>query len=294
MLERIDHIVAVVPDLSAAASSYERLGLVLTPETHHEETGVSNRACFVGESAGSYSYLELLSIDNEARAAATGRQHYIDAARAGGGVVSIAFGVADAAAAASQFTARGYPAEPRIIHREDGSVVCEVAAIDTRGALPYHVSVISYPESWQQRFERSRAAGRFAHRFPLHRLDHLAAMVPDLEAATSFWTGVLDVPVHGEIRTPQLIIRQMKVGDAIFELLGPATPESPLANRPPGIASMCAWEVLALDEAASLARERGFAVSEPEPGVIPGTRRATIAGPELGNVAMQLLEYVAP
>ena len=37
---------------------------------------------------------------------------------------------------------------------------------------------------------------------PLKRLDHLAAMAPNLEDATSFWTDVLGVPVHGEVRTP--------------------------------------------------------------------------------------------
>ncbi|MCZ7578992.1 MAG: hypothetical protein M5U18_18865 [Dehalococcoidia bacterium] len=90
-----------------------------------------------------------------------------------------------------------------------------------------------------------------------------------------------------------MIIRQLQIGDAIFELLGPDGPESRLAGRPASLASMAAWQVSGrLDDAVSLARERGFTVSEPEPGVIPGTRRASIPGDELAGLGMQLLEYV--
>jgi hypothetical protein len=84
----------------------------------------------------------------------------------------------------------------------------------------------------------------------------------------------------------------MKIGDAIVELLGPDSPESPLASRPPGLSSMAAWEVGDLDAAVALARERGFTPSEPATGVLPGTRVATIPGAELSGVGMQLLEYV--
>ena len=90
-----------------------------------------------------------------------------------------------------------------------------------------------------------------------------------------------------------MVIRQLRIGDAILELLGPASPESPFAGRPAALASMAAWEVAGpLADAVALARERGFTVSDPEAGVIPGTRRASIPVGELGGVGMQLLEYV--
>jgi hypothetical protein len=89
-----------------------------------------------------------------------------------------------------------------------------------------------------------------------------------------------------------MIIRQLKIGDAILELLGPESPESPLASRPPGLASMVAWEVADLDAAVTLARDRGFTPSDPAPGILPRTRVATIPAPELAGVGMQLLEYV--
>lgn len=292
MLERIDHLVCVVPDLGVAAR-YEQLGLALTPETRHAETGAANRACFVGDSAEAASYLELLTVVDEAKARESGRQRYVEAAARGGGAVAIAFGVSNVAQAARTFEAAGYAAPVSAVHRADGTKVCDIAQLDSRGAMPFAITLIEYPETWEARHERSRAAGRFGHSFPLKRLDHLAAITPDLDAARAFWTEVLRVPVHGEIHSPKMTILQMKVGDAIFELLGPAGPDSPMAGRPAALASMAAWEVSGpLDDAVALARERGFSCSDAEAGVIPGTRRASIPAAELGGVGMQLLEYV--
>jgi len=293
MLERIDHMVCVVPELAPAAARYEALGLVLTPPARHAETGAENQACFVGASAGSACYLELLSVFDEATARASGREHYIETAARGGGMTGIAFGVSDITAAAETMTKRGVAAPVQSIHRADGSKVCDVSWLQTGDDFPFRISLVQYPETWQARFDRSHAAGRFAHSLPLKRLDHLAAFTPDIEAATRAWADLLGVVVTGEIVTPAMIIRQLKIGDAIFEVLGPATPESPLASRPAGLASMAAWEVEgSLDEAVALARSRGFTVSDAEAGVIPHTRRATVAAAELGGVGMQLLEYV--
>jgi catechol 2,3-dioxygenase-like lactoylglutathione lyase family enzyme len=131
-----------------------------------------------------------------------------------------------------------------------------------------------------------------ARLFPLKRLDHLAAVAHDLDGTCRFWADVLGVPVIGEVRTPTMIIRQLRIGDAIFELLGPAGPNSPLHQRPARLVSMAAWEVDDLSAAVAQARAAGFTVSDPAVGVLPGTRTATIPAADLGGVAMQLLEYV--
>lgn len=286
-------MVCVVPDLAVAGASYERLGLVLTPETRHKETGTANRAVFVGTSADEACYLELISVFDAEAARTSGRADYIESAERGGGMVGLSFGVSDVEATSVKLSKRGHAAPVQAIHRDDGSKVCDVATIETGGSLPFRVSVIQYPENWHARYERSLAAGRFAHAFPLKRLDHMAAVAPDLDGATRYWKEVFEVPVFGEVRTPTLIIRQLKVGDAILELLGPASAESPMASRPASLISMAAWEVSGrLDGAVALARERGFTVSDPEAGVLPGTRRASIPAGELGGVGMQLLEYV--
>jgi hypothetical protein len=89
-----------------------------------------------------------------------------------------------------------------------------------------------------------------------------------------------------------MVIRQLRIGDAVLELLGPASPDSPLWQRTPGLVSMASWEVVDLEKAVRLARAAGLSVADPGSGPLPGTRIATIQGSELAGVNMQLLQYV--
>ncbi len=139
--------------------------------------------------------------------------------------------------------------------------------------------------SWKRDFDPG-------HTFPLKRLDHLAAVAHDLDKQCRFWEDVLGVPVAGEVVTPTMVIRQLRIGDAVFELLGPTGADSPIHKRPAGLVSMAAWEVADLPAAVAQARAAGFTVPDPAAGVLPGTRTATIPAAELGGVAMQLLQYV--
>ncbi|VTS00392.1 VOC family protein [Tuwongella immobilis] len=132
-----------------------------------------------------------------------------------------------------------------------------------------------------------------AHAFPLKRMDHLAIITHQLEATTRFWHDQLDLPVVGEIVTPTMIIRQIRIGDVMLELLGPTDADSPIWKRPQGLLSMTSWEVPDLEAAVAQARAAGFHPSDPAIGVLPGTRTATIPGTDLGGVNMQLLQYVS-
>ncbi len=292
MLTRIDHLVVPVPDLPAAALGYERLGLFLTPLTEHAGMGTSNRSAFIGTSAENYCYVEILGITDASAVGSGSRGHYLEKAEAGGGLASIAFGVDDLESAVGQFAAKGMPAETTEVHAVDGRRVGDAAVVETHPVIPFGIALLQYPETWLERFDRSVAVGRFNHTFPLKRLDHLAAVSAGLDPDTALWES-LGAKLVGEIRSPGMIIRQLKMGDAIFELLAADGPESRMAGRPAALASMAAWEVSApLDDAVALARERGFTVSDAEVGVIPGTRRASIPAPELGGLGMQLIEYV--
>ncbi|HMO53262.1 MAG TPA: VOC family protein [Tepidiformaceae bacterium] len=292
MLTRIDHLVVPVPDLEQAAAAYERLGLVLTPRTVHEGMGTANRAAFIGSDAANFSYIELLGVMDREFVAGGARARYLAAADAGGGLSTLAFGVDDMAGTVALFEAAGMGVEVTEVRATDGRKVADAGVVSTDGLVPFGIALLEYPETWGARFERSRAAGRFGHTFGLKRLDHLAAFSAALEADTALWVS-LGATVVGEIPAPGMVIRQLKIGDAIFELLAADGPESRLAGRPAGLASMAAWEVDGgLDGAIGAARERGFTVSDAEVGVIPGTRRATVAAGELGGLGMQLIEYV--
>ncbi|MHB8574197.1 MAG: VOC family protein [Dehalococcoidia bacterium] len=117
-------------------------------------------------------------------------------------------------------------------------------------------------------------------------------MTRDLDASTCFWTDILEVPLVGEVRTPTTIIRQFQLSDAVVELLGPTSPDSPVARRRPGLLSMAAFEVTDMAAAVAQARAAGFTVADPAPGSLPGTRVTSIAGAELSGFTLQLLEYV--
>ncbi|MFN0146287.1 MAG: hypothetical protein ACKVT1_07240, partial [Dehalococcoidia bacterium] len=95
----------------------------------------------------------------------------------------------------------------------------------------------------------------------------------------------------GEVRGRGMVIRQLKIGDAIVELLGPDSPESPLASRPAGLISMAAFEVANLDAAVEIARARGFTAADGAPGVLPRSRTSTISPDQLSGLALQLIEF---
>lgn len=138
----------------------------------------------------------------------------------------------------------------------------------------------------------ARAQQPGAGGFALKRLDHLAAMTRDLDAATRVWVEQIGVPLHGEVTTPSIVIRQFKIGDAIIELIRPASPQSPAAQRPAALSAMAACEVTDMAAAVARARAAGFTLPDAAPGALPGTRVTTIPAAELSGLALQLLEYV--
>ncbi len=288
MLTCIDHVVVPVSDLDAAAAAYERLGLTLTPRATHIGIGTENRVFMVA--GGNDFYVELLGFRDEAAVRAAGRASYLAAVDKG--IARVMLAVEDIAAAVAGLKAKGIETPIQEVADARGKI-CDVAPLEGVAGLGFDGALIQYVGTREARHERRAAAGLFKHDFPLKRPDHMATMIADLPVATKFWAEALGVPVFGEVRAPGMIIQQMKVGDVVMEFLGADGPESRLAGRPPGLASMVAWEVEGrLDEAVALARERGFTPSEPANGVLPGTRVCTIPGTELAGVAMQLLEYV--
>lgn len=293
MTPRIDHLVVPVPDLAAASAAYERLGVTLTPYTTHAGMGTANRACFVGSAPDDFCYVELLAVVDPAVVRAGARRHYLEAAERGGGLAALAFGGVPVEDTASAMTAAGMEVDLRDVRAGDGRIIGKAAAVASGPDFSFPFVLIEYPESWEARFERSQAAGRFAHALPLKRLDHVAVFIRDIEDACRIWAERLGIHVRGEVRAPGMVIRQLRVGAATVELIAADAPGSPLASRPPGLANVAAWEVGApLAEVVALARERGFSCTAPAPGVLPGTLRAEIPAVELGGLAMQLLEYV--
>jgi catechol 2,3-dioxygenase-like lactoylglutathione lyase family enzyme len=250
------------PDPAAACGPYERLGLLVSADA-------GDRLLEVGPASQRFA-LQFLG-DPEAapfRAALPG----------GSGLAAISLRTRDAAAVTARLLQHGQQ-KPAPFRGLDLTAVW----LGLRAEAGTDLVLV-----------QAGAANAAApdHDFPLLRLDHLAAFAPDLDAKTRFWTDVLGVPVAGEVVTPTLVIRQLRIGGAVLELLGAASPDSPILQRPPGLLSMASWEVDDLDAAVRQARAAGFTASDPAAGPLPGTRVSTIPAAELAGVNMQLLQYV--
>ena len=290
LYERIDHLICYVASVEDASAPYERLGLTLTPRLRHR-SGTENRAFYVGGGKSNKFYAELLGIADAAEFRAARGGYLPDGLLDGSAPPTLMLRVSDLSGAAADLSGRGVRPSTREVFAEDGRKICDVAELEGTERGVVHLRLIQYAEAGG-RYARHAAAGYLNHAFPLKRLDHLAAVAPDLEETTRFWTDTLGVAVTGEIATPAMIIRQFKIGDAILELLGPAAPDSPIRQRPPGLVRMAAFEVDDLEAAVQSARAAGFNPPDPATGVLPGTRTSTIPAAELGGMAMQLLQYV--
>jgi catechol 2,3-dioxygenase-like lactoylglutathione lyase family enzyme len=273
--DAIESVFVAVPDLDAC-QPYERLGLRLSPARE------GRRTLHVGGPASLFAVRFLADPGGDGPLAPPLRH----ALAAGRSVSAVGLRVSDLDAILGRLEAEGL----RATRSRDGE--------DDRAWLPLHdragtdLVLVRHARPAEERHAEAVRAGLLAHALPLKRLDHLAAVAHDLDEKTRFWDDVLGVSVAGEVTTPALVIRQLRVGDAVLELLGPASPDSPLLKRPPGLVGMASWEVADLDEAVRLARAAGFTVADAAAGPLPGTRIATIQGAELAGVNMQLLEYV--
>lgn len=291
LYQGIDHLTLPALVLDGTTAPYARLGLQISPVRQDAE-GWLERFLFVGGEANLFG-IEFLSVaDRRAAGAAPGGQRYLDALDAGRGAFAVALRVESMPEALRTLASRGLEAASRPVTDPDGNTIADFVLLPAQEAMTVPVALIQYPDLAEERYRDVAEVGLLSHRFPLKRLDHLAAVAPDLEGASRFWSDVLGVPVAGEVVSPTTVIRQFKIGDAILELLGPATPESPIRARPAGLISMAAFEVADLEASVEQARSAGFNVPNPATGALPRTRTATIPASELGGMALQLLEYV--
>jgi catechol 2,3-dioxygenase-like lactoylglutathione lyase family enzyme len=275
MQATIDSVYLAVADLEAASRPYERLGLKLSPS----EVG---RLFHVGGPASLIAFHFLADAGMDSPLFPPLRQ----ALGAGRSLFAVALRVADLEATLNRLESKGIQATT--LRSSDQHLAW----------LPLHeqagtdLVLVQHAQSTDDRHAQATCSGLLDHSFPLKQLDHLATVTPDLETKTRFWVDVLGLSVTGEVTTPMMVIRQLRIGDAVLELLGPASPDSPLWKRPPGLVGMASWEVEDLDAVVAQARAAGFSVPDPAVGVLPGTRIATIPAAELAGVNMQLLEYV--
>jgi len=287
LYEAIDDVVLAVDSIANSRAVFERLGMKVLPAAAHPGTGVETCAIATGDAGNLFFIIMAMVADEQEAAQSPIGRSTLAASRAGGGVFGLGLRVANLDTALQDLATKGVEAAAL----PDGGGVRMAPLAPSAGACA-PLTLIQYGRSTVELHTGLAGMGAFDHALRLKRLDHLAAAAPDHEMVTSYWNERLGIPTWGEIVTKTTVIRQMKIGGAIVELLGPASPDSPIRSRKPGLSSMNAFEVPDLEAAVATARERGFTVSDPATGSLPGTRVARIPADELCGLGLQLLEYV--
>jgi catechol 2,3-dioxygenase-like lactoylglutathione lyase family enzyme len=278
LYEGIARVLLPVADPDAACAPFERLGLVVSSEIRPQGRNIRLRTLPVGGPDNLFG-VEFLS---------TGEPP--DEAVSAGGLSAMMLHVTDLEATLAVLAERGVRATAQPVFGADGRKRIDLAILPDLPDAATSLWLIQPVASGAELLDEY--LGGRSHALPLKRLDHLAAVAPDLERSCRFWADVLGVPTVGEVVSPTTVVRQLRIGDAMFELLGPATPDSPIRQRPPGLSSMCSFEVDDLSSVVEQARAAGFEVPDPRVGTLPGTRVTTVPGTALSGLNLQLLQYV--
>jgi methylmalonyl-CoA/ethylmalonyl-CoA epimerase len=283
--EGIARVILPVSNLDAACAPFERLGLVVSPARRPPGQGFSLRSLAVG-GPGTLFDVEIFCPDAEGDTSSAQGQHGLEDR----GLSAIVLRVADMGGALAALAERGIHATSREIYDAAGRKRLDLAILPLMPDAAARVRLMQPAMSDDERL--AEYLGGRSHAVPIKRLNHVAAVAPDLERSCRFWDEVLGVPTVGEIVSPTTVVRQLRIGDAMFELLGPATADSPIRQRPPGLSSSCSFEVPDLDAAVAHARTAGFPVPDPRIGTLPGTIVATIPSAEMSGLNVQLLQYL--
>jgi catechol 2,3-dioxygenase-like lactoylglutathione lyase family enzyme len=291
--EAIDRVILPATELAVSIESFVRLGWRgIAPPDYLGGAGevAGSRSFYFGGGARAQRLFHL-------EVAAPAPQHQLgaiirQAAEEKRGLCAVVLRVKKLAALLDELGRRGVPhtsLKNSDVTGEPPGPIVRLAVEDAAG-MPLFVQ--EHALSPEEQTAEVVAEDGLNHKLAVRRLDHLAAVASNLDAQTHFWTHLLGIPLFGEVVTPVMVIRQFKIGDAILELLGPATPESPIHQRAPGLISMMSLEVADLNAAVAQAKSAGFTISDPAKGALPGTIIATIPATQTSGLTVQLLQYV--
>jgi methylmalonyl-CoA epimerase len=128
------------------------------------------------------------------------------------------------------------------------------------------------------------------------RIDHVVIATEELADAAAKWERNLGLQVKERVSRPGgsgFDVAVLPVGDAFIELVQPVAEKGRFAEqfkeRGEGFFSI-SIEVDDLDEAVGYLRGKGARVSDPEPGIWPGSRVARVNRSSAHGVPIQLIE----
>ena len=134
---------------------------------------------------------------------------------------------------------------------------------------------------------------------PPIKINHIAIVVEDVQAALGFWHEALGVPLdHVEHNEGEAVdIAFLPLGDGEIELIAPYTDDSGvakyLAKKGPGLHHLCI-DVDDIGAALDQLKARGIELINEEPRLRPdGTRYAFVHPKSTGGVLLELYERPA-
>lgn len=212
-------------------------------------------------------------------------------------IFGIAWGVGDLAATCARLAAAGIEVSGPRAGIKPGTLVATAKGERAHGVATLLIE--HTPESFQP--ESRLPQGAAFDNAPMHPafaatgLDHVVVSAIDLESTVAKWTDTLGLrgelpeqPVGAGFR-----VATLAASNAFVELVQPLAEDhriaATIAERGQGMYSISV-RVDALDAAVADLRAKGVSVSEPEPGIFPGTRVARINKADANGVSIQLIE----
>ena len=288
VVRRIDHLMALVHDVGAAFETYtERLGLPIAWSFGRVDGWQS-----AGVSLGNAN-LELLSPQlASATPAASFFRHALESR--GEGLFMMAFEPVDIESAAATLKERGVNVTgPLAGSRADpvgGAVVSWRNLIVDRAATSGVRTFLC-----QYDLQRRALVGGEGT-LNVKKLDHVVIATEDLDAAAALWERNLGLKPDAALDKPLgagFKVARLPIGDAFLELVQPVAKEGrfyqQFQERGEGMFSISV-QVDDLAGAIGYLQSKGVRVSEPEPGIWPGSRVARINQKYTHGVSIQLIE----
>jgi methylmalonyl-CoA/ethylmalonyl-CoA epimerase len=130
----------------------------------------------------------------------------------------------------------------------------------------------------------------------IEKINHVAVVVADIDAALAFWRDALGLEAAGVSEMPEQKskIAFLPLGDSEIELVQPTDPDSGiakyLAKRGPGMHHLC-LEVRDLDDTLARLKAKGIRLTSDAPMTGAAGRRMIFVHPEsAGGVLVELYE----
>jgi methylmalonyl-CoA/ethylmalonyl-CoA epimerase len=130
----------------------------------------------------------------------------------------------------------------------------------------------------------------------IKKINHVAVVVPEVEAALSFWVDALGLALQRSTQVPEegVAVTFLPVGESNIELVEPVAADTGVARflekRGPGIHHLC-LEVDDVEATLFRLKEHGVALINEQPLVGHGGRRYAFVHPKgTGGVLVELYE----